>query len=885
MRYRVLGPVTLRPRTPTAAKVRVLLATLLVRANEVVSSQALIDELWGDEPPRTAATTLQVYVSQLRNLLAEQAQYRGPRDSLLRTQPPGYRIQVGPEELDLSRFEILHDSGRRAYESGDYEKAGLWLREALGLWSGAALSGIPHGPLLSAAAVHLEESKVAVLEQRIAADLRLGRHTELIAELLAMAAEHPYREALHAHLMVALYRSERQSDALLAFRSVRRALIDELGVEPGPRLARLHERILRSDPALAWQERKPAAGRPPVSWLPPTAGDLVGRDRQLASAVRMIEGEGEGGSARLLVVSGNSGVGKTAFAVELARRHAESFPDGQALVELRGARGEALDPGAAAAAVLHRVEPGPAPGGPRSDARQELERALHGRRLLLVLDDAASEAQVRPVAAALDDGLLLVTSRRGLVGLDDARQLTLEVLTPAEAQRLLAAVAGAPMAEDPAAAREIARLCGRLPLALRVAGAALNARPHWTAATLAERLADQRSALDLLTAGDLDVRAALMVGYRELGAAEQRAFRLLSIAAEPGFALWSAAVLLGTSPAQAEQQLELLVEARLLENAGTARGSEHRYGYHRLLRSLAQERLRDTDSEEQRRDAADRLGRAYLALARYADGLLMPGRSALPAHGGTGGSAGRLDPAGIVGGSPVHWFQQEIHGLLDAVRYAAEAGNPSLVLELARAVSGYLEAGARWGEWSEVLDLALDAAVADGDDEGRAEVLRMRGDLAWQQRRTAAASGCYTDARQLFEQVDDPSGVVRCLIGAGDCALSDGDPALAERCYREASERMPAGLDERASVDARRGLALVALVRGRAEDALERFQEFTEAAERLGDQRLARFGQRNVERILEHLVDWSHSQRMPPPLVVEARPGVWLVQAVAGSGV
>jgi len=883
MRYRVLGPVTLRPRTPTAAKVRVLLATLLVRANEVVSSQTLIDELWGDEPPRTAATTLQVYVSQLRNLLADQAEYRGPRDSLLRTQPPGYRIQVGPEELDLARFEILHDSGRRAYEGGDYEKAGLWLREALALWSGAALSGIPHGPLLSAAAVHLEESKVAVLEQRIAADLRLGRHSELIAELLAMAAEHPYREALHAHLMVALYRSERQSDALQAFRSIRRALIDELGVEPGPRLARLHERILRSDPALVWQERKPAVGRPPVSWLPPAAGDLVGRDRMLASAARMIQGEGEGGSARLLVVSGNSGVGKTAFAVELARRHAELFPDGQALVALRGARGEALDQAAAAAAVLHRVEPGPARATARSDAPQELERALHGRRLLLVLDDAVSEAQVRPVAAALDDGLLLVTSRRSLVGLDDARQLTLDVLTLADAQRLLTAVVGVPMAEDPAAAREIARLCGRLPLALRVAGAALNARPHWTAATLVERLADQRTALDLLSVGDLDVRAALMVGYRELGDVDQRAFRLLSIAPAPGFARWSAAVLLGVSPVQAEQRLELLVEARLLENAGAARDSEHRYGYHRLLRSLAQEQLLDTESAEQRRDAADRLGRAYLALARYADGLLMPGRSLAPAHGGTGGSAGRLDPARIVGSSPVHWFQEECQGLLDAVHHAGEAGNWALVLELTRAMSGYLEAAARWGEWAEVLDLAMNAAVAGGNDEARADVLRMLGDLAWQQRRTAVASGYYTDARELFERAEDRSGAVRCLIGAGDCALSEGDPGLAEQCYREAWDRVPAGLDERASVDARRGLALVALVCGRAEDALQSFQEFTEAAEHLGDQRLARFGQRNVERILEHLVDWSHSQRMPPPLVVEARPGVWLVQAVAGA--
>ena len=885
MRYRVLGPVALRPQTPTAAKVRVLLATLLVRTNQVASSQSLIDELWGDEPPRTVTTTLQVYVSQLRTLLAAGTGKQGPRDGLLQTRPPGYRLQVAPGELDLSRFETLRDSGRRAYERGDYEGSSASLREALGLWSGAALSGIPHGPLLSATAVHLEESRISVLEQRIAAELRLGRHAELIAELLALAAEHPYREALHAHLMVALYRSERQSDALLAFRNIRRALVAELGVEPGAGLARLHERILRSDPGLVWRRRSPVNGRPSVFWLPPATHDLVGRDRLLAAAARMVDGKGEGGTVRLLVVCGNSGVGKTAFAVELARQLAGLFPDGQVLVSLRNARGEALGPAAVAASVLHRADlrqPDLRPADPQRD----LARALHGRRLLLILDDAVSEAQVRPLAGALDEGLLLVTSRRGLVGLEGARQLTLDVLTTVESQRLLVAVAGAPMADDPVAAREIARLCGRLPLALRVAGSALNARPHWSAATLAERLADHRTALDLLAAGDLDVRTALRVGYDELGPDEQQAFRLLSLAPEQGFQLWTAAVLLRTTPAEAERRLELLTSARLLEIPGSAQDSDHRYAYHRLLRALAQEQLHATESAEQHRADTERLGRAYLALARHADRLLLPGRSLRPPTGttGTGGNGPRLDRTRIVGGSPVHWFQEEIQGLLDAVRFAHEAENWPLVLELTEAVSGYLEVCARWRDWAEILELAREAADRGGDDEGRATVLRLLGDLAWQQRRTQVAADHYADAQRLFELRDHASGVARCLVGAGDAALSEGDDERARRCYAAAIERVPRGLDRRAEADARRGLALVALVAGRAEDALQGFREFTEAADALGDQRWARFGQRHGDRILEHLVDWSNSQHMPPPLVVEARPGVWLVPAGVAVG-
>ncbi|MFF0221220.1 BTAD domain-containing putative transcriptional regulator [Streptomyces sp. NPDC004629] len=920
MRYRVLGPVHMTPRTPSAAKPRAVLATLLVQRNTVVSTHTLIDELWGAGPPRTATTTLQVYVSQLRKALLDVTDGAGADAGTaqpLLTRPPGYLMRVGPEELDLAVFESLRAEGRAAYGQGAYEAASRALGRALGLWTGPALSGIPHGPSLETSAIRLNELRAEVLEQRISADLRLGLHQELVGELMALAHEHPLRETLHCHLMVALYRSGRQSDALQVYQQARRSLVEELGVEPGPVLSRLQERILASDPSLARHgepERRlvtvggsghppadtqpgaasggPAGGSAgggrdagPTVWLPPAVADFTGREDQLAVGERLLRDDAAGRN-RVLVVSGRAGAGKTALAVRLAHGAAEPFPDGRILVTLRDAGGRAVEPRTAMTTLLRRLR-GPQPTGVAGDvgttplpaSEAELAELLHrrteGRRMLVVLDDAVSEAQVRPVLSALPDSTVIVTSRHVLGALESVRQLTLDVLSAAEAEALLAACGGQRMRDDAEAAAEIARLCGRLPLALRVAAAGLAARPHWTAAGLARRLRDERTRLAALALGDLDVRSTLLTAYHDVDEEARHAFRLLALAPLPDFAPWAATALLGTDPARAERLTERLVQAHLLEaRRRPGRLAPVRYGFHALLRSLALDVLAE-ESPQEGAAAVARLCRAYLTAARYADAHLAPGRDRLthdaePVAG--------ISPEEMVGRAPLRWFQEESAGLAEAVRQAHAAGLWSLCSALASAASGYYEAGALWDEWESTHDLALDAARTAGDAHAEAVILRSLGDLAWQRHQTGQAVDRYRLAADLFTRHGDRAAAGRCLSAEADALLAMGQVARAGRGYARALSVSRLVDDVRGAAESLRGLALVAQREGRHEEALARLDACEGAARRAGDHRWTEYARRTALAL--RLAPGSGRSAVAASIPLEVRPGVWLFAPV-----
>ncbi|MGW7192175.1 BTAD domain-containing putative transcriptional regulator, partial [Streptomyces sp. NPDC054838] len=477
MRFRILGPLEVCAGTgpgtahaPQAAKLRVVLGTLLVRAGEVVSVGTLIDELWPDAPPRTATTTLQVYVSHLRKVLRGADPEHGA--AALVTRRPGYLLRVGARALDAVAFEELTRRGHEALLARDFAAAAELQRQALALWRGPVLSDTPHGPVLDGAAVRLGEARVTALDERIRAELQLGRHREVLAELQELVAEHRMHEEFHAHLMVALYRCGRQAEALRVFALLRQTLVEELGIEPGPASRELQRRILEGDPGLS-RPRAPetaaATGAGPAAWptaadaaLPATDPYFTGRADELAELERLLRSAPEGGC---VAVTGPPGTGTSALAVEAAHRVADAFPDGRLFLDLRpGADGQPPRP-------VDRL-PGAADGRPR--------------RVLLVLDHVASEAQVRPLLAAAPGAVVLLTAWRVPAGLPGLRCVVLGPWGPEQLPRLAGlfadrAGAGGAAVADPDAVAETAELCGRLPLAVRAAAAQLAARPHWTA--------------------------------------------------------------------------------------------------------------------------------------------------------------------------------------------------------------------------------------------------------------------------------------------------------------------------------------------------------------------------------------------------------------------
>ncbi|MEU0566223.1 BTAD domain-containing putative transcriptional regulator, partial [Nonomuraea sp. NPDC005983] len=438
MRFRLLGPLHVQDgQVPGPAKHRALLAALLLSPGRVVPIERLMTVLWDDRPPASAEPVLRVYVSALRKLVDG-----------IRTSPGGYLLAIDPDEVDCHRFERLVAEARRARDAGRAAEAVAFYRDALGLWRGAALAGVESARLRRAHAVPLEELRLAALEERVELDLRLGRSGEVIGELRALVAAYPLRERAWAHLVTALDLSGRRSDALAAYQDARRTLVEELGLEPGAELREAHQRVLDADAA------PPASQKSPPNETPPDISDFTGRTDVLAWLTRAAAGDDRGsppprGEAPVhLVVHGPPGCGKSAVAVRAAGLI--ELPDGRLYASL-GAR----SPGAALEDLLRSLG---CPDGAVPATLDERVRVYRGltsrRRLLVVLDDAADEAQVRPLLPTGPGSVTIVTSRSPLAGLEAARAYELGVLEPDEALGMLAAVAGRERVQaEPEAAR------------------------------------------------------------------------------------------------------------------------------------------------------------------------------------------------------------------------------------------------------------------------------------------------------------------------------------------------------------------------------------------------------------------------------------------------
>ncbi|MFJ9691458.1 BTAD domain-containing putative transcriptional regulator [Kitasatospora sp. NPDC101183] len=612
LEFRLLGPVEAvadgREIRLDGAKQRSVLAALLLSDGQLLPDDRLSSLIWGWDPPATWTAQLHTYASRLRSRL-------GPQVDLVR-RTPGYRLDIGAGRVDLHEFRRDADLGRRALEAGEYARAADLLSAALAHWRGTPLTGVTE-QLAEKELPGLEESRLAALENRIEADLALGGHRAAVPELRRLVAEHPTRERVRGQLMTALYRCDRQSDALEVYEQGRRLLDEELGVHPGPTLRELHRQVLCSTvpgPAAERPTTAPAAipvpsragdesppDQPAGAWegllpamLPPVTADFVGRQRHLAALQEALVGapqDAPAGSAAPVgpvVLTGGAGSGKSALAVQAAHLARAAFPDGVLHADLRGPDGHPRDP----ARVLHgflcalgadgRGLPG------TTDELVRLYRSrLAGRKVLVVLDNAEDERSVRPLLTADACSRTVVTSRSALGTIEGARRFRVGALDFPEAYQLLAAAGGERVSADPAATARIVELCDRLPLALRICAGRLAARPHWTTARLADRLAPAEHRLDELRLGDLDVRASLAADLPRLHPDARTALGAIARAGVDSVTPGDAAELLRSSAYEAEEVLEQLTGARLM--TADPDPAELRYRIASLVRLVALE--------------------------------------------------------------------------------------------------------------------------------------------------------------------------------------------------------------------------------------------------------------------------------------------------------
>ncbi|MEU4103114.1 BTAD domain-containing putative transcriptional regulator [Streptomyces tanashiensis] len=782
------------PRPVGTPKARALLAVLLMRPDTLVSWDTVKTAMWGNSIPATARASLHNHVARIRRDLDD----GGGTESRIQVAPVGFRLRVAEDELDVSLFDGFLCRARAARLAKDWTAVEALTGSALALWRGEPLSDVAlpdteRGPFVR----RLEEARLQVLEWRYEADLHLGRHQGIAAELAELVAAHPLRETFHGQLMLALHRSGRQADALLAYDTARRTIRSELGVDPEPGLVELHRRILRLDPALAVPaapEEPPAAVGTSASTarvphqLPSAIADFTGREDELGRIVGelAVTDQPEGATVLVHRVSGGGGMGKTTLMVQAAHQIRARFPDGQIFLDLGGMTTMPMPPETALGLLLRSlgVAPEEVPGGVQ--ARSALFRSLvAGRRMLILLDDAGDAAQVRPLLPGAAGSAVLVTSRRRLVSFPGVR-IDLGALPDHEAHRLLSSIVGEErVAAHPEATAEVLRACGGMPLALRLAGSRLAARPAWSVQDLAHRLNNHGRVLRELYADDLHVRTALQMSYELLlqdpagPAGPARAFRLLGLMPSVAFGVEAAAALLECDELSVEDWLEALVDAHLLESPAPGR-----YQFHCLVQALARELAKETDTEEERLRAVERLVTWCLHGADAATARLAPSARRVPLERIPGQERGHVSFAGY--DEAYAWCERERKLLVAGVCLAHGAGLHALAWKVAAALWAYLRLG-RSDDWLSSHTIGLAAARADGDELAEAWMLNGLGNSRMQVGRPDEAIEYYRQALSVHEGRpgrDRELGAV--LSNIGTCWTDLGDHESALRYYQQA---------------------------------------------------------------------------------------------------
>ena len=820
MRFAVLGPLTVHgnggPVRVGGRLRRTLLSALLLEGGAPVSEDRLTELLWGPAAPGFVGKPLHNQVLRLRQALGEPER--------IQAAAPGYLIRLAPGELDLDVFAGHCASGRRALAEQDWPQAARELGAALALWRGRPLVDVPAlaGDIRLR---ELAETRLQVLQGRIEADLHLGRHPELLDELHTLVEEHPAHPAFRSQLMLALYRCDRRAEALAVYAAFRDALADELGLEPAAELRELHTRIQSSDPSLAFAPHNASRAAPRTAphspagdaprQLPADVRTFTGRVRELedlvVAAQKAAAASGEvTGTVVISALDGMGGIGKTALAVHAAHRVGGRFPDGQLFIDLRGhADAARAVPVEEALAYLLRSLGVPSPGIPAGLAeRVALYRTrLADSRTLILLDNAADAAQVRPL---LPDGpgcLVLVTSRGRLLGLEGARSLTVDVLGGPEAVALLGKVAGPGRAPAGEAARELAELCGHMPLALRIVGARLRHQPELTVAGLVAELRDEDRRLDRLTDGERDLTSVFESSFAGLPEPERRALRLLGRLPGPDLDRYAAAHLFALPVPEAARLLESLLSRNLLIQQVSGR-----YGMHDLVRSYARTLMSPEHDEAVAARArllayyqhtADAAGRHHTTAIRWR-----------PAPEFSGPAPELADTAAALA-----WLRAERDCLLAAV--AARDTPPPRRLDLAVRIAPLLLEDGPWPEAAALHERAARWAEALGDGTGRADALRNLGLVVLSSSERERAQRAFEQARELYRAAGCRAGEADALFRIGRVLTYADEFAAAMEPERAALALFREIGDRHGEAHALQAVADTARLLGRADEALE----------------------------------------------------------------
>lgn len=612
--FRVLGRLDLlvdqRSVPIAAAKQRVLLAALLLNANETLNTGELTYQLWGERPPRTARATLQTYVQRLRRVA-------GVGDRLVTTST-GYQISVAPEELDLARFR---SAVRHAAGSVELAEQSNSLRQALDEWRGHPLADVPSPRMQTEDIPLLEEERLAALKRLFDVELELGRHQTIVRDLQATIARHPLHEPFYGQLVLALYRSGRQAHAFATYHQLKLTLAEQLGVDPSQELQDLHQAILLNSASVS----APTPMLPVPRQLPAEFTGFVGREEERRQIIDLLTHRADQG-VRIALISGAAGIGKTSLAVHVGQDVQGQFTDGQLYADLRGhAHIPALEPTQVLTRFLTAL------GVPDQRMPADLDSlvslyrtTLATRRVLLVLDNAASAQQVRPLLPNSPNCSVLITSRtelRGLTALQGAKPFRLDVLSSEHAQQLLTTAIGRRRAAaDPEAVAELARLCGHLPLALGIVGVNLAAQANRSVSAFVAELrnGDRLRSFEIEGDGEATVRSALDLSHASLHPASASMFCLLGLMPSPSFTIDAAAALAGIPRGQAERELRRLDVANLIRVQ-----DDGRYQIHDLIRLYAIGKIGE-EPQSTRDQARRRLHTYYLKYELAAAGRLYP---------------------------------------------------------------------------------------------------------------------------------------------------------------------------------------------------------------------------------------------------------------------